>query len=59
MDMFELSRLMGHASYTSTDRVYARLRRKDYCKQRAAFSANMQAGRVEPVPLRALGANRR
>lgn len=43
MDMFELSRLMGHASYAVTDRVYAHLRRKDYSKQRAAFSAHMMS----------------
>lgn len=37
--MFELSRLMGHASVAITDKVYAHLRKKDYEKQRARFSA--------------------
>ena len=36
-DMFELSRLMGHASVAITDKVYAHLRKKDYAAQRARF----------------------
>jgi integrase len=38
-DMFELCRLMGHASVAITDKVYAHLRKRDYEKQRARFSA--------------------
>lgn len=38
-DMFELSRLMGHASVAITDKVYAHLRKEDYSAQRALFSA--------------------
>lgn len=37
-DMFELSRLMGHASVAITDKVYAHLRKKDYAAQRARFA---------------------
>ena len=44
---------MGDSSYAITDRVYADLRRKDYGKLRAAFSAHMQAGRSESVSPRA------
>lgn len=49
--MFELSRLMGHASVTIADRVYAHLRKKDYTLQRARFSAfltNADHVSVEP-----------
>lgn len=38
-DMFQLSRLMGHASVSITDKVYAHLRKKVYSAQRAMFSA--------------------
>uniref|UniRef100_UPI00313DCE03 tyrosine-type recombinase/integrase n=1 Tax=Frigoribacterium sp. CFBP 8751 TaxID=2775277 RepID=UPI00313DCE03 len=38
-DMFQFSRLMGHASVSITDKVYAHLRKKDYSPQRAMFSA--------------------
>lgn len=38
-DMFQLSRLMGHASVSITDKFYAHLRKKDYSAQRAMFSA--------------------
>lgn len=37
--MFELSRLMCHASVAITDKIYAHLRKKDYAAQRARFSA--------------------
>ena len=40
LDLFELSRLMGHASYAVTDRVYAHLRRKDYSTLRARISGS-------------------
>ena len=56
MDMFQLSRLMDHASYAITDRVYAHLRRKDYSKQRAAFSAHLVAGQAEPFEVATVGA---
>ena len=38
-DMFQLSRLMGQASVSITDKVYAHLRKKDYSAQLAMFSA--------------------
>jgi integrase len=44
-DMFELSRLMGHASVAITDKVYAHLRKKDYATQRALFSAFVSQSR--------------
>lgn len=47
-DMFELSRLMGHASVAITDKVYAHLRKKDYATQRALFSAFLAATRTTP-----------
>ncbi|MBO9050680.1 tyrosine-type recombinase/integrase [Curtobacterium flaccumfaciens] len=34
-DVFELSRLMGHASVAITDKVYKHSRKKDYAAQRA------------------------
>jgi integrase len=47
-DMFELSRLMGHASVTITDKVYAHLRKKDYVTQRALFSAFVTGTSARP-----------
>jgi len=56
LDMHELSRAMGHASYAVTDRVYAHLRRKDYSAQRARFSAHVARAvePTQPVRLRAV-----
>lgn len=55
--MFDLSRMMGHASQAITDRVYGHLRKKDYSDQRARFSAFLQAAAaptLAPVtPMRA------
>jgi hypothetical protein len=55
--MFDLSRMMGHASQTITDRVYGHLRKKDYSDQRARFSAFLSGAATPPVPvqLRAQG----
>ncbi|MFD1575792.1 tyrosine-type recombinase/integrase [Agromyces cerinus subsp. nitratus] len=58
LDMHELSRAMGHASYEIADRVYAHLRKKDYSSHRARFSAHVAAARATPpqqVRLRAAG----
>lgn len=49
LDMHELSRAMGHASYEITDRVYAHLRKKDYSSHRARFSAHIAAAGTAPV----------
>jgi integrase len=38
LDMFELSRAMGHSSQAITDRIYAHLRKKDYSAARTRFS---------------------
>ncbi|MEW2014304.1 MULTISPECIES: tyrosine-type recombinase/integrase [Microbacterium] len=43
LDMHELSRAMGHASYAITDKVYAHVRPKDFTRHRAAFSAHIAA----------------
>jgi len=48
-DMFELSRLMGHASVGITDRIYAHLRKKDYSTQRARFSAFLVGSTATPA----------
>ncbi|WP_198159052.1 tyrosine-type recombinase/integrase [Microbacterium aurum] len=55
LDMHELSRAMGHASYAITDKVYAHLRPRDYSRHRAAFSAHIAAGTVAPAPIVAIG----
>ncbi|MGW9114780.1 tyrosine-type recombinase/integrase [Microbacterium sp. NPDC055683] len=55
LDMHELSRPMGHASYACTDRVYAHLRPRDYCRRRAAFSAHVAAVQSPHAPARAIG----
>ncbi|MBT1631038.1 tyrosine-type recombinase/integrase [Curtobacterium flaccumfaciens pv. oortii] len=48
-DMFELSRLMGHASVAITDKVYRHLRKKDYATQRALFSAFVAGEIITPA----------
>lgn len=56
LDMHELSRAMGHASYVIIDKVHAHLRKKDYTAHRARFSAHVAAGSAppaQPVQLRA------
>lgn len=50
IDMHELSRAMGRASYAITDDVYAHLRRKDYSAHRARFSAHVAAAGAAPLP---------
>lgn len=55
LDMHELSRAMGHASYAITDKVYAHLRPRDYSRHRAAFSAHIAAASAAPAPVVALG----
>lgn len=55
LDMHELSRAMGHASYAITDKVYAHLRARDYSRHRAAFSAHIAAASAGPAPIVALG----
>jgi len=45
-DMFELSRLRGHASVAITDKDYAHLRKKYYATQRALFSAFVSRSHV-------------
>ena len=49
-DMFELSRLMGHASVQISDKIYAHLRKKDYSTQRARFSAFLADYDASRVP---------
>lgn len=44
LDMHELSRAMGHASYAITDKVYAHVRPRDFSAHRTAFSAHIAAG---------------
>jgi len=51
--MFDLSRMMGHASQTITDRVYGHLRKKDYSDQRARFSAFLSGASPDVVTIRA------
>lgn len=53
LDMHELSRAMGHASYAITDKIYAHVRPKDFSRHRAAFSAHIPAGQSAPAPLAA------
>ncbi|WP_158597321.1 tyrosine-type recombinase/integrase [Microbacterium telephonicum] len=55
LDMHELSRAMGPASYAITDKVYAHLRPRDYSRHRAAFSAHIAAASTPPSPIVALG----
>lgn len=54
LDMHELSRVMGHASYPITDKVYAHVRPRDFSAHRAAFSAHISAGRAPVAPIVAL-----
>ncbi|WP_169564355.1 tyrosine-type recombinase/integrase [Microbacterium indicum] len=55
LDMHELSRAMGHASYAITDKVYAHLRPRDYSRHRAAFSAHVAAAQTPPAPVLTIG----
>ncbi|MEV8265648.1 tyrosine-type recombinase/integrase [Microbacterium sp. NPDC077057] len=55
LDMHELSRAMGHASYAITDKVYAHVRPRDFSTHRAAFSAHIAAASVPVAPLRQIG----
>jgi integrase len=48
-EMFELSRLMGHASVGITDKIYAHLRKKDYSHQRGRFSAFLAGSTPTPT----------
>lgn len=52
LDMHELSRAMGHASYAITDKIYAHVRPKDFSRHRAAFSAHIAAAFLVPRPSR-------
>lgn len=52
LDMYELSRAMGHASYAITDKVYAHVRPRDFSAHRAAFSAHNLAAGATPAPVR-------
>ena len=54
LDMHELSRAMGHASYAITDKVYAHVRPKDFSRHRAAFSAHIAAATAQPAPIVAI-----
>lgn len=54
LDMHELSRAMGHASYAITDKVYPHVRPRDFSAHRAAFSAHISAGSTF-APVVALG----
>ncbi|MFF2633831.1 site-specific integrase [Microbacterium sp. NPDC058021] len=54
LDMHELSRAMGHASYAITDKVYAHLRPRDYSRHRTAFSAHIAAGSTGAAALVAI-----
>lgn len=56
LDMHELSRAMGHASYAITDKVYAHVRPRDFSAYRAAFSAHISAGTATIAPLRPIAA---
>jgi integrase len=53
LDMFELSRALGHADYKTTDRTYAHLRKKDYSAHRTRFSQHIAAA-SPPAPIVAL-----
>jgi len=55
LDMHELSRALGHTNYGITDKVYAHIRRKDYSRHRAAFSAHVSAASAQLTPIIALG----
>ncbi|PKI93267.1 hypothetical protein CW368_03045 [Actinomycetales bacterium SN12] len=55
LDMHELSRAMGHASYAITDKVYAHVRPRDFSAHRAAFSAHISAASAQPSALVAIG----
>ncbi|MEV4775221.1 tyrosine-type recombinase/integrase [Microbacterium sp. LWH12-1.2] len=50
LDMHELSRAMGHASYAITDKIYAHVRPRDFSAHRAAFSAHIAASSAPPAP---------
>lgn len=54
LDVHELSRAMGHASYAITDKIYAHVRPKDFSRHRAAFSAHIAAASAPPAALAAL-----
>ncbi|WP_336646279.1 tyrosine-type recombinase/integrase [Microbacterium sp. USHLN186] len=54
LDMHELSRAMGHASYAITDKVYAHVRPRDFSAHRAAFSAHISAASAAVAPVRQL-----
>ncbi len=53
LDMWELSKALGHSSFVITSETYAHLRRKDYSAHRARFSAFVAGAAAEPIPLRA------
>lgn len=55
LDMHELSRAMGHASYAITDKVYAHVRPRDFSAHRAAFSAHISAASAQPSSVVAIG----
>ena len=48
-DLFEVSRLMGHASYVVTDKVYGHVRKRDYKSQRERFSAFVAGDNTDPA----------
>ncbi|KQY75852.1 hypothetical protein ASD13_06325 [Microbacterium sp. Root1433D1] len=52
LDMHELSRAMGHASYAITDEIYAHVRPRDFSAHRAAFSAHISAVSAPVAPVR-------
>lgn len=54
LDMFELSRALGHADYKTIDRTYAHLRKQDYSAHRARFSQHIATASA-PAPVIALG----
>lgn len=55
LDMHELSRAMGHASYAITDKVYAHVRPRDFSAHCAAFSAYISGTSGSPVAIARLG----
>jgi integrase len=55
LDMHELSRAMGHASYAITDKVSAHVRPRDFSRHRAAFSAHIAAASGQGAPVVSLG----
>lgn len=56
LDMHELSRAMGHASYAIIDKFYAHVRPRDFSAHRAAFSAHILAASGEVASARAIRA---